>query len=150
MSSNQTAILSERIQQKHELLVQLRDIGLRQLELIAAGDMNQLLKVLAAKQRLLGVLQAVERSLDPFRGDDPDRRIWTSPEDRQRCANTARRCEALLRTIVGQERESESQMIVRRNDTALRLREIQHASDIRRAYADDTDLPVAQLDLLQG
>ncbi len=60
MDENNTAILSERIKQKHELLVQLRDIGLRQLELIGSGDMNQLLKVLAAKQRLLGILQTVE------------------------------------------------------------------------------------------
>jgi hypothetical protein len=150
MSRNDTAALSERMDQKHELLVQLRDIGLRQLELIASGDMNQLLRVLAVKQRLLGLLQAVERSLDPFRSDDPEGRIWESPAARERCADTAQRCEALLRTIVEQERESESHMTVRRNETARRLRDIQHAADIHRAYADDPVQRAGQLDLSQG
>jgi hypothetical protein len=150
MSCSDTAILSERIYQKHELLVQLRDIGLCQLELIASGDMNRLLRVLAAKQRLLGILQAVERSLDPFRSDDPDRRIWKSPADRQQCAQTADRCAALLRIIVEQERESESQMIVRRNETARRLRGIQDVADIHRAYANDVVPTAGQIDLSQG
>jgi hypothetical protein len=150
MIRNSTSTLSERIDQKHDLLVQLRDIGQRQLELIASGDMNQLLKILAAKHRLLGILQGVERSLDPFRSDDPDRRIWKSPADRQQCAEMAHRCEALLRTIVEQEREGESQMILRRNETARRLRDIQHAADIHRAYADESAPTAGQLDLSQG
>jgi hypothetical protein len=150
MVRNDTTILSERIDRKHELLVQLRDIGLRQLELIASGDMNQLLRVLSAKQRLLGILQTVERSLDPFRGDDPERRIWKSAVNRQQCAQKAEQCEALLRIIVEQERESESQMIVRRNETARRIREIQHAADIHRAYSDESAPLAGQLDLSQG
>jgi hypothetical protein len=140
MVRNDTTILSERIDRKHELLVQLRDIGLRQLELIASGDMNQLLRV----------LQTVERSLDPFRGDDPERRIWKSAVNRQQCAQKAEQCEALLRIIVEQERESESQMIVRRNETARRIREIQHAADIHRAYSDESAPLAGQLDLSQG
>ena len=150
MSSHDTAILSAHIQQKHELLVQLRDIGLRQLELIAAGDMNQLLRVLSAKQRLLGILQSIERSLDPFRSDDPARREWKSTGDRHKCAETVRSCEALLRTIVEQERKSESQMIVRRDEMARRLNAIQHAAEIHRAYAGDAASLVVQLDLSQG
>ncbi len=150
MDENSTAILSERIRQKHELLVQLRDIGLRQLELIGSGDMNQLLKVLAAKQRLLGILQTVERALDPFRDEDPQQRSWRSPADREKCAEMALCCESLLRDIVEQERQSESEMIIRRNETARRLRDIQHAAEIHRAYADDSDRLMGQLDLTQG
>jgi hypothetical protein len=150
MDKNSTAILSERIQQKHELLVQLRDTGLRQLELISSGDMNQLLKVLAAKQRMLGILQTVERALDPFRSEDPEKRIWRSPADRQKCAEMALCCESLLRAIVEQERQSESQMISRRNDAARRLRDIQDAAEIHRAYSDDPAQLMGQLDLTQG
>jgi hypothetical protein len=150
MSPDNTTILSERIERKHELLLQLRDVGLRQLELIASGDMNQLLRVLSAKQRLLGILQSVERSLDPFRDDDPERRIWKTAVDRQQCAQKAEQCADLLRIIVEQERESESQMIIRRNDTARRLRDIQHAADIHRAYSDESAPLAGQLDLSQG
>ena len=101
--------------------------------------MNQLLKVLAAKQRLLGILQN-RRTLRSIRfaakirsresGDRP--RIDKSVPKWRMC------CESLLRAIVEQERESESQMIIRRNETARRLRNIQYAAEIHRAYADDS------------
>ena len=44
-----TALLTERIEQKLGLLAQLRDLGLHQAALIDAGDMTQLLKLLAAR-----------------------------------------------------------------------------------------------------
>ena len=51
-----TDVLAELVVKKHDLLVQLRDVGLRQIELIDGGDMTQLLKLLSSKQRLLNGL----------------------------------------------------------------------------------------------
>src|SRR4051812_15511589 len=98
-----TDILSERLEQKLELLSQLRDLGLHQAALIRAGDMTQLLKLLSAKQRLLAALQSLERALDPFRHEDPETRVWTSAAACQRSAQIAAECEELLRTIVEEE-----------------------------------------------
>ena len=49
----ETAQLSRLIQQKHGLLVQLRDLARKQLSLVDAGDMTALLRLLATKQNLL-------------------------------------------------------------------------------------------------
>jgi len=138
MIDHNTDTLSEQMQQKHELLSQLRDLGQHQIELIVQGDLSRLLKLLAAKQRLMNALQTVERTLEPFRHQDPNLRAWRTAEDRRCCAETATNCEALLAAIVEQERHSESEMTIRRDVAAARLQGLHHAAQIHHAYSEDT------------
>jgi cell division septum initiation protein DivIVA len=145
-----TEILSQRMQQKLELLGQLRELGLHQVALIDAGDMAQLLRLLAAKQRVLSALTSVERALDPFRGQDPEKRIWSSPDDRQRCAQMAADCERLLAMIVERERHSQMQMSLRRDEVSARLEAARGTVEAQRAYANSPHYPANQLDLTQG
>jgi hypothetical protein len=148
--SQATELLAERMEQKLSLLLQLRDLGRHQSVLIDAGDFTQLLKLLSAKQRLIAALQTIERALDPFRGEDPDARIWASPARRQKCAEMADACEGQLRAIVEQERMSESQMAFRRDEAAARLEGAHSTAQVRHAYIAES-LPTSnQLDLTQG
>jgi hypothetical protein len=144
-----TNILSQRIEQKLELLTQLRDLGQHQLALIRSCDMTQLLKLLAAKQRLLNALLTVERALDPFRDQDPEMRVWSSPVDRTRCAQSAARCEDLLAAIVQQERESQSHMTDRRDEVLAQFEAAGASALAHNAYAAPT-VRSHQLDLTQG
>jgi len=148
--SQVTEFLSERIEQKLALLGQLRDLGQRQAGLIEIGDMTQLLKLLSAKQRLLAALQSLERELDPFRHEEPESRQWTSPAHRQRCAVNAAACEEMLRVIVDQERQSEAQMKLRRDEAAARLDGAGSVAAAHRAYVADQSPAATHLDLLQG
>ncbi len=147
MIVHDTDTLSDAMEQKHELLLQLRDLGLRQIELIVQGDMSRLLKLLAAKQRLTAALQLNERVLEPFRNQDPDQRRWRTADDRRRCAETALRCEQLLAAIVEQERRSESEMTVRRDAAATRLQGLHHAAQIHHAYNEEAGPRHSELDL---
>jgi flagellar FlgN protein len=142
-----TTTLSELIRKKHELLVQLRDAGSRQQELIAAGDMTQLLKLLSSKQRLLNGLQELERQLDQFREQKPEQRSWPNEAERQRCSQTAAHCEGLLAEIVKQERESESRLMAHRDRVAVQLEGLHQAVEARRAYAEPVALDSCRLDL---
>jgi hypothetical protein len=148
--SPSTEILSDRIDQKLALLEQLRDLGRRQAALIEAGDMTQLLKLLSAKQRLLQALHSLERDLDPFRGEDPQARVWSSPAHRKKCAENASACEELLRLIVEQERNCEEQMRLRRDEAAARLDEAHSVAAAHRAYAAEVTPAAVRLDLTQG
>src|ERR1700756_791394 len=103
----ETSLLTELIAKKHGLLVQLRDAGARQMELIASGDMTHLLKLLSSKQRLLNGLQEVERQLRPFRVQNASHRRWASENERNACSRTAALCEELMAEVVEQERQSE-------------------------------------------
>jgi hypothetical protein len=148
--SEATEILSDRIERKLALLGQLRDLGRRQAELIEAGDLTQLLKLLSAKQRLLAALQSLERELDPFRDEDPDARVWISPAHRQQCAKNAAACEEMLQSIVEQERHSENQMRLRRDEAAARLDGAHSVTAAHRAYAAEEFQASRRLDLTQG
>lgn len=147
MSELQTNQLAEMVERKHACLQRMREMGARQLDLIRAGEMTALLDVLAAKQRLLTQLQQVERTLDPFRHDDPDARLWRTPDDRQRCAARLAECESMLAEIVQDEKLSARELTQRRDATARQLQGTHVASQARDAYAGATPRGTGQLDL---
>jgi hypothetical protein len=147
MTASETDVLAELICNKRECLLRLRDMGRRQLELIEEADMTGLLDLLATKQHSLLRLQQIERALDPFRDQDPDRRRWRDPGDRARCAEQLQQCERLLAEIVGQEKHSEGLLTRRRDEAAARLQGAHFAGQARGAYSAPPNRPVSQLDL---
>ena len=126
---------------------QLAQLGSWQLEAVRLHDMNRLLALLAAKQRLLVGLQSLERQLDPFRRQNADERRWSSDEARQRCAQLASDSEALLAQIVRLEIESEQEMRNHHDASAERLQAAHAAAMARGAYAAEDRAPLRQLDL---
>jgi hypothetical protein len=148
MSNNETDILSDLIRVKRECLVQLRDMGRKQLELIDAGDMSSLMNLLAVKQRPLLTLQRIERALNPFRNQDPDKRIWRSPDARAQCAEQVKQCESLLAEIVSQEKHCEAALVKRRDEAAAQLQGAHLAGYARHAYLPQANAPLSQLNLL--
>jgi hypothetical protein len=129
-----TELLTDLINRKHRILVQMRDVGRRQMEFVAGRDTASLIKLLATKQNLITALQAVERELSPFSAEDPERRRWASAEARAQCAGQAAECNAMLREIVGMEKQGVDQLTSHRNEIADRLQHAHAASDVRNAY----------------
>jgi hypothetical protein len=148
MPSLDTTILRQLVRARRACLERLRDMGRRQLEYVDAGQVTSLLDVLTAKQRPLQELQQVERALDPFRGQDPEARRWSSPEDRARCAADLQACEQLLQEIIAQEKHSEAVLVRRRDETAVKLQGVHLASQARGAYLNPPPPGVSHIDLL--
>ena len=148
MASLETDTLAELIRGKRDCLLQLREMGRRQLELIDSGEVTALLDLLAAKQQPLLELQQIERALDPFRDQDPDDRQWATPQDRDLCAEQLRQCETLLSEIVSQEKCSEGAMVRRRDAAAAKLQGAHLADQARGAYTAGPAGEISQLDLL--
>ncbi len=147
MTALQTDLLAELIQRKHACLTQLHAMGRKQLSTVMDGCMTDLLDLLAAKQRVLADLQRVQRALAPFGGQDPESRQWHNPEQRRQCAEKLEQCEALLREIVEQERESERELVSRRDKAAAQLQGVHAASQARGAYAGRAQVAPRHLDL---
>lgn len=145
-----TRRLAELVAQKHAVLTQLRELGLHQARLIESGELGELLKLLAVKQGCLQRLQLIERSLDPFRHQDPQSRAWDSPAERARCAAQADECEALLGEILRQEKFSELRLEARRDEAAQRLAGAHWAGQARQAYVADESCSTGQLDVSSG
>jgi hypothetical protein len=129
-----TEQLAGLIAQKHEVLLQLRAVGVRQTDLVASGEVAALLKLLAAKQHLITRLQELERELKPYYAGDPDKRVWRSPDERARCAKQAGECNALLEEVVRLERLGAEKMNERKNDVAQQLQQVHAATHVRNAY----------------
>ena len=144
---NDTRQLADLINQRHDCLVALRDVGERQLALIDSGDMTALLKVLSTKQHLIGLLQTLEQQLKPYRDEDPELRTWATREARQHCAARAAECEQMLAEIVAQEQQGESQLTKRRDAAATQLQGVHSAHQARAAYAQQPGARRVRLDL---
>src|SRR5262245_28607366 len=137
MSSNHahTDQLAALLAGKLQVLDVLVRLSRRQLELIDAAEMTALVKLLAAKQTVMGQLQALEQKLAPFRSDDPERRVWRSPAQRVACQQDAERARQLLATAIEMEQQAEQAMVARRDHAAAALAAAQTAADARAAYA---------------
>lgn len=147
MTVLETDLLADLIHRKRHCLVQLRTMGEKQLELVRGGCMTELLDVLAMKQKMLGQLQGIERELDPFRNQDPESRPWRTQRERQTCADELAGCEVLLAEIVCQERQSEQELVQRREETAAQLQGVHWAHQARQAYLAPSRASLGQLDL---
>ena len=150
MTKIETDILAELIAAKRETLRQLRDLGSQQRESVDSGDTEQLFRVLAAKQRVLGQLQELEKHLTPFHNQDPDARQWRTLQDRQSCAEVAEECSQLLAVVIEQERESEQAMVRRRDDAAQQLTAVHSAMHLRETYDAQPRGAPNRLDLTCG
>ena len=142
----ETDWLADRIEQKHEVLSELRQLARRQADIIRVGDTGKLLNLLAVKQSFLNKLQQLERQLDPFRSQDPESRVWRSAAHRQQTRDAATRCESLLNEIMLLERQCESDLIQRRDQAATRLQGIHDVTRATTAYTQHTTTH-SQLDL---
>lgn len=136
MSSLATDNLAALIRKKHQILMQLREIGLRQQKFVQESQTSSLLQLLGAKQHLIAALQMVERSLRPFQDEDPDQRVWRTANDRADCARRAAECQQLLAEVMEIERQQEAQMIERRDEVTERLRRADSAHQAAAAYGE--------------
>jgi hypothetical protein len=147
MTVLESDVLSDLIGQKRRCLEHLSALGRKQFDLVRVGNMTDLLHVLAAKQQVLAEMQRVERGLDPFRNQDPEARVWSSPERRGQCAAEAADCERLLAQIIVREKESETALVRRRDEAAAQLEGTRSAKVARASYMARSHVATALLDL---
>jgi len=126
--------LADLISKRHRCLLQLRDLGHKQAELIALGDMAPLLRLLGTKNQLLVAVQAIEQELNPFHKQNPDDRSWPTEAARSKCAEQAAQCRQLLDEVMQLEQQNEKKMTLRRDQVASQLQAAQAASTARGAY----------------
>jgi hypothetical protein len=127
--------LAALIAAKLQVLQVLVRISRRQLELIDAGEMTALVKLLASKQTVMNQLQSLEQKLAPFRDDDPDQRAWRSPAERAECQTRAEQARLLLAEAIKLEKQAEQAMVAQRDAVAAALAAVQLACDAKAAYA---------------
>lgn len=129
-----TTTLAALMSKRRKCLVQLRELALRQSQMIAAGETADLLRLISAKQQLIVAMQALEKELAPFGDEDPGLRVWASADVRLKCAQDADACRTLVQEVMAMEQEGERQMMVRRDAVEVQLRSVANAGRVRDAY----------------
>jgi hypothetical protein len=129
-----TEQLAALVAAKLQVLKVLVQLSRRQTELIDAGEMTILIKLLAAKQTVMNQLQTLEKQLEPFRDEDPEQRRWQTPAQRATCQAQAQSASGLLAEALELEQQAETAMLRRRDNAAAALAAVQAASDARGAY----------------
>ncbi len=130
-----TERLAALVTAKLKILELLVGLARKQLAIVDTGEISDLVKLLAAKQTVLGQLQTLERQLDPFRPQDPETRRWNSAADRARCQADAHRCDELLAESLRLEKQGEAIMLRRRDAAASVLQGVNAAVEAQAAYA---------------
>jgi flagellar biosynthesis/type III secretory pathway chaperone len=144
----ETDSLAKLIDQKHVVLVKLRELSARQQQFAKLeGDMSPLLSLLSVKQQLIQKLMDIEQHLTPFRQQDPEARVWRRPEDRQRCAAVAAECRLLLDDLMKAEQQATQLLTERRDGVSGQLHAAAAATQARDAYGTTTNAPLSSLDL---
>jgi hypothetical protein len=129
-----TDALAELVARKLRVVTQLRELTVRQPSLVEAGEMKSLLRVLASKQKLLEEVQRLDGRLEPFRRQDPEQRVWRSPDDRRRCREEAEQCHRLVEEIKVLESRDKDQLVRQRDSVSRELEQAHAAAAARTAY----------------
>lgn len=127
--------LTDLIERKHDVLTQLCKLSACQFRLAGHDNhVDDLMRVVAAKQTLIERLLELDRQIDPFRAEPPESRTWRSAADRARCSGLARACQAMLDDLRSLETEGTQRVQTHRNEISRQLQETQSASGSLAAY----------------
>jgi hypothetical protein len=129
-----TEELFQLVESKLHLLTEMRDLTLTQTDLVAHHDMSALMTLLSRKQGLMDSLHEVQSKLQPFQAQDPESRIWSTPDRRKSCQAMVAQCDAIVQNLIVMENRSLDNMIVQREMVAAQLQQNINASTLQHAY----------------
>ncbi|MCL2348896.1 MAG: hypothetical protein FWC50_11635 [Planctomycetaceae bacterium] len=129
------------IQKKQERLQQLHDCSRNQLQYVDDGNTDALFELLGVKQKLLLDLEEIDRQMEVYRLDDPEKRLWPSPEMRQRCREAVETCRRLVCETLENDQAAEKELIVKKNAAQKQLRQFDTKANIQLAYHRQRTVP---------
>ena len=140
-----TALINER----HEILTRLLELGNRQLGVIAAGRMSELMRLLAEKQAPLQRLGQISKELQTTAGEDPAQRAWPSPDAREQCRQAQDECERMHIDLLAIEAQCETALNECRSSAQQELDQFDASRRAANQYAHTQTTPTsgARLDL---
>ena len=122
---------------KLHLLRELQSLALDQATLVSQHDMAALMSLLSRKQSVMESLQGVQEQLSQYRHDDPEERIWSSPQRRADCQAIVKLCEGLVQNLIVQENLSIGEMAIQRENLNAQMQQNAAASIVQRAYSSN-------------
>lgn len=102
--------LTDLVERRHQVLLELLELGDRQADAVRHNRMSELLEILNRKQVPLETLGRLSDALREAVTDDPGQREWASPQARAACRQLNEACEQMLQRLMRQEAEAETEL----------------------------------------
>jgi len=155
--SSGTKKLQELGDLKLHLLRAARELSIQQVEVMQSDDVATLLTVLSRKSEILDTLKTLQKELDPYRNQEPEDRIWDSPDEQASCRKTFEQIDRLLEELSQMDNLALDQMTQQRDAMASQIAQFATAEAVQNAYAssflssdDDTQSAVSSGFSLEG
>jgi hypothetical protein len=126
---------------KRAVLAELRNMAILQIDAIDKQDITELLQLLSRKQLRMDRMVALQQQLSTFQGEDPESRLWVTPERRHACQAIKRECDRWIQEILVMEQRAADSMTVQRDALAGQLLQTADSMRVTRAYGFEGDLP---------
>ena len=133
--------LYQLIEQKLKLLEQLNTCSGNQMQYVDAENLEALLEILAAKQRMLLEIEGIDRQITGYHVDNPDDRVWPSREMRSRCREMVSQCDRLVREALANDQLAEQQLMYKKNAVKQQLMQVSDKIRVQGAYRQQKQQP---------
>ncbi|MEX0655183.1 MAG: flagellar export chaperone FlgN [Phycisphaeraceae bacterium] len=128
------APLVAKLTRQRDCYQQLKQLADRQATLIAEGETEQLLGVLAQRQQLVDELGRLSDDITPYRERWAQLSTSLGEDDRQRVNGLIEEVEALLEAIIAQDDRDRQQLQTAREQVGKQLKQTSHAGKAVSAY----------------
>lgn len=146
-SAEYTEFLLQCMVERLEIARALQSLGRSQADAVDGADINATLRILARKQSLLEQLRILGQRLQPYFQDDPEARIWESPDRRHVCQQIADEGSRLLCEATQVDACLLDDMAQRRDALAAQLQDGTDSILAHSAYTAGNGLGISSLDI---
>ncbi len=145
-----TTELIELLEQQRALFAQFHTFSRQQARLVADGQTEPLLTVLALRQKLIDQLSALNNELEPYRASWEQLYASLNEHDRQRVGELLSDTQSLLQRIVEQDERDRGKLEQWQSKVGHELKRIGDAGNALQAYGTRQVNPQARFTDRQG
>ena len=120
--------------QKLQLLEQLHACSGNQMQYIETDRMEAILEILAVRQRLLIEIEGIDRQIANYHVDDPEERVWPTPEMREQCREKISHCDRLVRETLEYDRIATERLTEKQSAAKQQLQQFTDTAHAQGAY----------------
>lgn len=133
--------LVELLERQTALFTQLEALGERQAALIADGEAETLLTLLAQRQQFIDRLQVVNTDLDPYRRRWPE--VWAALDEanQTRVGTLVRQAQDILEKVMANDERDRRRLQSAQQQVATELGQVQQSNTARQAYQRSGGVP---------
>ncbi len=133
--------LAELCQLRLEKLQIIRELSIQQYVLAQSQDVERLLSLAGKRQHALDALESIQTELQTYSDEDPEQRVWRSPELREQCRMNLEKGKAILSELIVMEQRSIDILASQREAIAQQIHLHHGTQTVLNAYSSQLQMP---------